>query len=164
MNLKKLVLILLISSLIVGACKKSKPVTPTPAPLSYNDITRATIVANEQKLKEDYIYYNNTTGTNFKVGSVIFYKTHSGMYGKLQIVSVMQNFQTSLTINFITYKANGEILTEKTNLTLIDFNRGINLDTGALVNDSTIDFQWTHLPDGFSITPWNGPLFYLYSK
>ncbi|MGB4773842.1 MAG: hypothetical protein WBP45_01600 [Daejeonella sp.] len=167
MKIKQTALILLFGALIVGGCKKSDKATPISA---FDKITLTDIKAQEANFKSENIDGTTAEGQVLKNGAIIFYKTNSGNYGKLRVISIAgknaenPDLSDLITIDMITYKT-GESVINKPKLTI----RGTyycDLDIGVEEGDlQTSDFQWSRQNMTYIfISPLNGATFYKYSN
>ncbi len=128
----------------MGACKDDDPATP---PLkTFADYTLADILAEQANIIAEAVTYDAQGLTNFKAGSILFFKTTAGNYGKMEIVSVDASF--NLKLNLVVYNAaNGTVLTQKSALVLAVNNDAYDLDDPTVPVNLTADadFQWAAL-------------------
>ncbi len=161
--MKKIVYCLLAIALFsVWSCKKD---SLTPKKL-FEDITYADIQAIGPNLKSDKIPVANASNPAIlKAGSIVFYKTNTGVIGKFQIESISP--QKDLTISLINYSNQGAVLLNKANV-LIEATFFADLDLGVqTVSPNISDFWWEITGSNseiYYITPQNTALFYVYSK
>ncbi len=106
--MKHLILILAITLVGLGACKKDKPT----AVKTFADYTFQEIKAQEANFNSNPITYNGPT-TNFKLGSIIFFKTNLGNYGKMEILNVGPQSDYKLKANVVVYDPNGTKIVDK---------------------------------------------------
>ncbi len=161
--MKKIVYCLLAFALFsVWSCKKDSP----PPKKLFENITYADIQAIGPELKNDKIPVADASNPAIlKAGSIVFYKTNTGVIGKFQIKSISP--QKDLTISLINYSSQGAVLLNKANV-LIEATFTADLDLGVqAVSQGTSDFWWEITgPNNeiYYITPQNTALFYVYSK
>ncbi len=141
--MKHLMTIMLgLSIFFFGSCKGDDP-----APVkTFADFTLADIVAQQANITAELITYDNQSLTNFKAGSILFFKTTAGNYGKMEVLSVDANF--NLKLNLVVYNAqDGTVLLQKSAITLANSNSVFNLDDANMpaVDTSDADFGWMTL-------------------
>ncbi len=165
MNLKKTVLVLLIGSLTIGACKKSTPVVKPVDPA--NIAARATIAAQLAKMTNADIVVTEAGVNKLKLGAVVYYKTNLGNYGKFTLVSAGDVSTTYLlTIDVITYKIDGSILVNKKGVT-VQASYYCDLDTGTQTTQATKeagDLWWDLNNTQQVFAPLDTTVFYVYSN
>lgn len=98
---------------------------------------------------------NNSDGSTIPNGTVIIYRTSSGYFGKLEMVS--NNGAVSFMIRYITYNNNGSILKSGVNI-IISSSFPYNLDNDAY--DDLMNHGVTSTERYFE--PENGAIFYRY--
>ncbi len=169
MNFKKTILVLLIGSLTVGACKKSKSVTPVESKIAFDKLTMADIVAQEAKMTTKDIPFTTAGNNIFKPGAIILYKTNENNYGKLKLISIAGVNTTDpsltylLTIDVITYnKVGGTTLKQQAGLKI---KRSFCCDLDQAVQIATTeDFQWEAEASHASLINLNKLPFCVYSN
>jgi hypothetical protein len=142
--MKHLMTIMLgLSILFFASCKGDDP-APVPVK-TFADYTRADIVAEAAKITAEAVTYDSQNLTNFKAGSILFFKTTSGNYGKMEVLSVDANY--NLTLNLVVYDLNGVSVLQKTALVLPNNNDFYDLDDPDMpvVVSSDADFGWATL-------------------
>lgn len=140
------------------ACKKDPVVTP----VNFAGITRQTIVDNTAKINQDFIFYNAPTGDNFKAGSIIFFKTSAGNFGKMEVVSVSANL-SELVINVVVYDALNAKIAEKSNFKML-VDKGFDFDDPLIpegISQDT-DFAWYSASGSFGIGSYSPAALYLF--
>lgn len=155
---------ILCSSIIVvallfslGACKKDKPI-------SYGNMDMSAIKKQESKFKDTPITAIDADAkVVLKEGAVIIFKTNTGNYGKLQVVSVEQN---QLTFNLKVFNAaDGSELASKVSAVITQSNWW-DLDTGtaSINNESDLDYNNPVNSNSVALLPLAGATFMLYSN
>lgn len=162
--MKKIFYSLLVVALVAGsACKKDSAPDSTPVPLkTFENITYADIQTFKTDLKTDLIPVSNGINSQFvKDGSIIFYKTNAGLFGKFKLVGI--SAQDQLIISLVNYDNQGAVLLSK-NSVVIEANFFADLDLGIeLPSQNSADFFWT--PGGISyVDPQGTASFYIYFK
>ncbi len=142
--MKHLISILGIALIGFGACKKDKPVVVEK---TFADYTIQDIKAQEGNFNSNPITFN-APNTNFKVGSIIFFKTNMGNYGKMEIQNIGPLPNINLTANVVVYDPNGvKLLEHILNAVPSQISYSYDFDNPALpmVTQSDInkaDFAW----------------------
>jgi hypothetical protein len=154
-TIMKITFTLLLGLIMVsmGACKDDDPVAPVK---KFADYTRADIIAVQANITADAVTYDAQGLTNFKAASILLFKTSSGNYGKMEVVSVDANY--NLTMNLVVYDANGVVLVQKTALVLANNNDAYDLDDPDMpvVVSADADFGWATLQGFRTIYVANG--------
>jgi hypothetical protein len=91
----------------------------------------------------ELITYDAPSTTNFKVGSIVFFKTNSNNYGKMKVVSVSP--QSDLVVDVVVFDANGGKIVNQTNKTFaLSLALSYELDSALVPEDlsSNADFAW----------------------
>jgi|GEM_PF-3368322 hypothetical protein len=142
--MKHLILILGIALIGFGACKKDKPLVVGK---TFADYTIQDIKAQEGNFNSNPITFN-APNTNFKVGSILFFKTNMGNYGKVEIQNVGVKPDYKLTANVLVYDPNGTKVVEKVlNDIPSQLSYGYDFDDPLLPevsqsNPNKTDFVW----------------------
>ena len=162
--MKKIFYSLLVVALVAcSACKKDSAPDSTPVPLkTFENITYADIQTFKTDFKTDLIPVSNIINSQFvKDGSIIFYKTNAGLFGKFKVVGISP--QSQLIISLVNYDNQGDVLLSK-NSVVIEPSFFADLDLGIQVpSQNSADFFWT--PGGVSyVDPQGTASFYIYSK
>ena len=154
-----LTLLLGLSLALMAACKGDDPATPVK---KFADYTRADIIAEQANITVEAVTYDGQGITNFKAGSILFFKTSTGNYGKMEVVSVDANY--NLTINLVVYDTNGVVLLQKNAFLIANNNDTYDLDDPdmPLVVSADADFGWATLQGFRTIYFGNGAKVFLY--
>ncbi len=151
--MKHLMTIMLgLSIFFFGSCKGDDP-----APVkTFADYTRADIIAEAANIKNDAISYDLPSVQNFKAGSIIFIKTSSANYGKLEVLEVDVNY--NITMNLVVFDNNGAKLLEKNTIKLLPGTNFYDLDDPDMpaVVSADGDMMW-HTSNGFYTLIFNDP-------
>lgn len=153
-----ILLALSLSTILLASCNGDDP-----APVkTFADYTRADIMAEEAKLTSEEIPLDAAAIQNFKAGSIIFLKTSSGKFGKMQILEVKAN--SDLLLNLVVFDANGAKILDKSNYVLVLSAVYYDLDiaTMPIVSDVTADFGWVELIGVKTLNFGNGAKAYLF--
>lgn len=141
-----------------GACKKDKPKVKT-----FADYTRQDIVNQVNNITADAVPYDAPVITNFNAGSIIFFKTTAGNYGKMEVLGV--SAQYDLTLNVVVFDNNGAKLVNEPNKTFpLDGNKLYDLDMNPIIEDASAsgDFLWALLQGIRTTGTVNGAKLYLF--
>jgi uncharacterized protein YcfL len=162
--MKKIFYSLLVVALVAcSACKKDSAPDSTPVPLkTFENITYADIQTFKTDLKTDVITVSNNINSQLvKDGSIIFYKTNAGLFGKFKVVGI--SAQDQLIISLVNYDNQGAVILSKNSI-IIEATYFADLDLGIQVpSQNSADFFWE--PGALSyISPKNTSSFYIYSK
>jgi len=153
-----ILLVLGLSTILFASCNgdDSAPVK------TFADYTRADVMAEETKLTSEEIPFDAAAVQNFKAGSIIFFKTSSGKFGKIQVLEVKAN--SDLLLNLVVFDANGAKILDKANYVLVLSAVYYDLDnsTMPIVNDATADFGWTELMGVKTLNFGNGAKAFLF--
>lgn len=106
--------------------------------LSYDDTTAAAIAAMEYQMSSSKI--DASDGNDFMPGTYFIYKTNRGRYGKFIVRKLNKLDNNKLTIDWVTYNANGSVYSSGKALEI----RGTwscDLDKGVETS-STLDRDW----------------------
>jgi hypothetical protein len=137
--MKHLILILTLTLVGLGACKKDKPT----AVKTFADYSLGDIVAQQANISAELVTYDHQSLTNFKAGSILFFKTTAGNYGKMEVLSVDANL--NLKLNLVVYNSqDGTVLLQKSAITLGIANNVFDLDDPNMpaVITTDADFGW----------------------
>jgi hypothetical protein len=141
-----------LSTILFASCKGDDP-----APVkTFANYTRADVMAEVANINNDAISYDLPAVQNFKAGSIIFIKTSSANYGKLEVLEVDINY--NITMNLVVFDNNGAKLLEKNSIKLLP---GTNLydlddpDMPAVVSPDG-DMMW-YTSNGFYTLIFNDP-------
>jgi hypothetical protein len=153
--MKHLVVLMGLALLSLGACKKDKPVVVGK---NFADYTFDDIKAQVGNFTSNLITFN-APNTNFTAGSIIFFKTSLGNFGKMEVVSVDAN--KILTVNIVVYNtsANGSQLYQKNNFSIpanIYFSYDLDDSTVPETGNTDIsksDFTWGQSNSIYSLIP-----------
>lgn len=85
---------------------------------AFADITRADIVAVQSEMSSASFGCVQSGSVIYPTGSVMVYKTNGGRYGKLEVVQWDANNNYRLTINVVTFDAEGNIYNQVNNLVI----------------------------------------------
>lgn len=141
-TMKHYVMLLGMALLCLGACKKDKKETVK----TFADYTLKDLKDQTANITAEAIPYDAPAVTNFKTGSILFFKTNVGNYGKMQVVSV--SAQYDVVANIVVFDSNGAKLADKSNFTIpLSVSVAYDLDTSAIEQNLTADadFQWATL-------------------
>lgn len=158
--MKHYVMLLGIALLSLGACKKDKK---TESVKTFADYTQKDISDQLNNITSETITYDAPAGTNFKVGSIIFFKTNANNYGKMKVVSVSP--QSDLVVDMVVFDANGGKLVNQTNKTFVlTLNVAYELDSALIPEELSqdADFAWGTAAGLKSLVFINGAKAYLY--
>jgi hypothetical protein len=152
-----------IFAISIFSCKKnaSEP-TPVP-PKNYSEITNAHLQSKDAAMAATIIPASNGSGLIMKTGDVFVYKTSNGLYGKFEIVAIDIPTNYKLTINAVTYNADGSVKTTNNGLIINGtFLCDLDLLTEGLDN-TTSDFKWSRVTaTETNLEPKNAAKFYKY--
>ena len=151
----KKVIILLLGLSVFAACKKDKD--------AFSSVSFATVKAKEASFTTDYILVSDANGEVLKPGSIIFYHTTGGNYGKMIIRNTGFSTNHSLVFDMVTYNPQGTVVKSVNGLT-IAIGALCDLDLGIQLNaDGTQSFYWSS-QSGDTLTPDGTATFYVYLK
>jgi hypothetical protein len=159
----KFSMLAIIFALSIFSCKKSTT-EPTPVlPKNYSEITNTHLQSKDASMTAAVIAASNASGLLMKVGDVFAYKTNNGLYGKFEIVAIDIPTNYKLTINAVTYNADGSVKISNNGLII----RGAWLcDLDLLlegVDNTTSDFKWNRATTtDTNLEPKNAAKFYKY--
>jgi hypothetical protein len=108
-------LLVFLSLSFLSACKKDDPETTVK---QFDDISLAGIIEKESSLSASDLDLSNSGGLLMDAGTILFYKTSLGNYGKLEILSVDQTDNYKITLKAKTYSPDGILLSETTSLAI----------------------------------------------
>ncbi len=164
----KFSMLAIIFALSIFSCKKSTtestPVLPTPVlPKNYSEITNAHLQAKDASMTVAVIAVSDASGLLMKAGDVFAYKTNNVQYGKFEIVAIDIPTNYKLTINAVTYNADGSVKSTSNGLII----RGTFLcDLDLLaegLDNTTSDFKWNRVTaTDTNLEPKNAAKFYKY--
>jgi len=145
-------LMLGLSMLFFASCKGDDPV-PVKTFATYS---LADIMAEADNINKDAISYDLPAVQNFKVGSIIFIKTSSANYGKLEVLEVDVNY--NITLNLLVFDGNGAKLLEKNSIKLLPGTNLYDLDDPDMpvVVSADGDMMW-YTSNGFYTLIFNDP-------
>lgn len=128
--------------------------------IPFDQITREQILTIA--LSEELINGYNNASNQIPPGTILFYRTNEGRYGKLQIVV----YGYSIEFRWLTFNEDGAVHSAGDNLH-ISGTWSADLDAGIQVshddNINVPDFQWQQVTDIVRyLTPRNGAVFYKY--
>lgn len=151
--MKHLMTIMLgLSTVFFASCKGDDPV-PVKTFATYS---LADIMAEADNINKDAISYDLPAVQNFKVGSIIFIKTSSANYGKLEVLEVDVNY--NITLNLLVFDGNGAKLLEKNSIKLLPGTNLYDLDDPDMsaVVSADGDMMW-YTSNGFYTLIFNDP-------
>jgi hypothetical protein len=116
----------------------------------YSQITFADIQSEAGNMSASRIFASSMPGN-----SVLVYKTRSGLYGKLGVLSS----STDLTIDLTTYNSSGTGTVAQSNSLKIPSGQYCDLESGVVApTSSSADFQWSVQ----ALIPDNSAVFYVH--
>ena len=150
------------TSILIFSCSKDETKekkSPAFADIQLNDIKQKATAMTSTSL-----VISNSGGVVWKAGDVFIYKTASGNYGKFQVVSVTVSENYKLTINAITFKQDGTILSINSAMPVRGTWFGDLDATKEAGDDGTEDFKNNRLTNtDTEFAPLHGAVFVKYS-
>lgn len=164
--MKKTLLFLSLGALMFITCKKAA--SPVQI-ISYENFTRNDILALENHFTADWIPYNDPAKRYFEIGSTILFKTNLSNYGKIKIKDIYteEDGIPYVKLDFITFQENGDVSVSQSNIIIEQSGgtQGLDLDTGSIKVDNSVDFVWVSSSATYYIAHFEGnTLFYLYKQ
>jgi hypothetical protein len=159
----KFSMLAIIFALSIFSCKKNATDTTPVLPKNYSEITNAHLQSKDASMATTIIPASNATGLIMKAGDVFAYKTNNGLYGKFEIVAIDIPTNYKLTINAVTYNADGSVKTTNNGL-IINGTFLCDLDLLAEgLDNTTSDFKWSRATTAdTNLEPKNAAKFYKY--
>ena len=125
-------------TLLVGlvSCQKEE----LRSGLSFEEIHLPDIQARKGQLSDENILATDSTGLVLEICEILLYRTNSGRYGKMKILSIDPADNYRLTVQAVTYQNDGTIFSEAESLEIRGTYTG-DLD-GMLESGPQNDFHW----------------------
>lgn len=162
--MKKLQLVFALALVtIISSCSKDDA-TPIPAATNFTEIKISHIQAKNSLMTAANIQTTDANGPLWTAGTVMIFKTNSGVYGKFEVVNINPSLGNALTLNVVVFNADGTTKSTTNNL-LIHGTFGCDLDIPAEDNAGLqSDFKWDR-PTATTtfLAPKNGAIFLKYT-
>lgn len=150
-----------LTSLFSG-CKKEEDQSTTVK--KFDDISIADLKEKESSFSTTDLDISNSAGLVMNTGTILFYKTSLGNYGKLEIISIDASDNFKITLKAKTFSPEGTLVSETSSLAIRGTWSG-ELDTMTESEENTsADFWHERLNETDS--KWvakNGALFFRYN-
>lgn len=151
---------MMLAIMIVIACKKDKVELSAFEKITYQTVLDVDVPFSD----ENITVKSETPEGGLPRDAIVFYKTNEGHLGKILIVDATLGSNSTLTIDFVTYKNDGNVLKSGKNVVLA-LSEGYDLDAGVKYEDinADSDFFWgTPNTVDFKILLLDTALFYVY--
>lgn len=86
--------------------------------------------------------YGSNTGNQLPVGTIVFFRTRSGLYGKLEVQQFDYTISDDIILRIVTYDAGGvQLFSDRYFIVRGTFSANLN-DGSETIDEGTADFKW----------------------